>query len=477
MILYFFGFNESFDGEDGIAAFKKDLTTTIKEAQQANFSGKGAPRIALISPIAFENTGDKNLPNGKEHNQRIAMYTQAMKEVAEATDVEFANVFAPTKELFAETDDRLTLNGCHLNEDGYRQFGPILLKALFNKSVSQFNKKLQDELDDKNFHWWHRYRAVNGFSIYGDRGLAGTDGSGKLNNRMVMERERAILDEMVANRDRRAWAIAKGQQVSAVVDDSNTQEFLEPITNVGAPNDKETKKGKLGSLEYLGAAEQVKLFELAPGFKIELVASEEQFPELANPVALQFDNQGRPWVAVMPSYPHWKPKSKLDDKIIILEDKNGDGKTDVCKTFAGGLHQPTGFEPGKGGVFVAQQPDVLFLQDTDGDDKADTRIRKLAGFDSADSHHGIAAFEWGPGGQLYFQEGTFKFSQVECPHGPTRLAEGGIWVYNPVTEKLSVHASLAFSNPWGHCFDKWGQNFIAMRPWLFLLGHTHHGPR
>ena len=52
-----------------------------------------------------------------------------------------------------------------------------------------------------------------------------------------------------------------------------------------------------------------------------------------------------------------------------------------------------------------------------GDDKADTRIRKLVGFDSADSHHGIAAFEWGPGGGLYFQEGTFKFSQVESPYG------------------------------------------------------------
>ena len=200
---------------------------------------------------------------------------------------------------------------------------------------------------------------------------------------------------------------------------------------------------------------------MAPGFEISLVASEETFPELANPVSLQFDNKGRPWVSVMPSYPHWKPKSKLDDQLLILEDTDGDHKTDICKVFAGGLHQPTGFALGKGGAYVAVQPDILFLKDIDGDDRADTRIRKLVGFDSADSHHGIAAFEWGPGGNLYFQEGTFKFSQVESPYGLTRLAEGGIWYYNPVTERLGVHASLAFSNPWGHVFDRWGQNFIG----------------
>ena len=110
---------------------------------------------------------------------------------------------------------------------------------------------------------------------------------------------------------------------------------------------------------------------------------------------------------------------------------------------------------------MAQQPDILFLTDKDGDDKEDTRIRKLVGFCSADSHHGIAAFEWGPGGRLYFNEGTFKYSQVESPYGLTRLQEGGIWMYDPRTEKFGAHVSLTFSNPWGHVFDPWGQNFIG----------------
>jgi putative membrane-bound dehydrogenase-like protein len=107
------------------------------------------------------------------------------------------------------------------------------------------------------------------------------------------------------------------------------------------------------------------------------------------------------------------------------------------------------------------QPDIWFQKDSDGDDHADVTVRQLVGFDSADSHHGIAAFEWGPDGGLYFQEGTFKYSQVETNDGVHRLAEGGVWRYDPRTQEFQVHVSFAFANPWGHCFDRWGQNFIG----------------
>ena len=461
VVLYFFGFNESFDGMEGLDEFKTSLTELVKEAKEQNYSGSGAPRIALVSPIAFENTGDANLPDGSEQNKNIAAYSKAIGEVAAAEGVSFVDVFTPTKALFEREQKRLTLNGSHLNEEGYKAFAPIFLNATFGEGTAELDAKVKAEVDDKNFHWWHRYRAVNGFSIYGDRGKAGQDGSRKLNNEMVMEREREILDQMTATRDARVWKLAKRESIAEKPDDSNTLPFLEPTTNVGGPDDKQAKAGKLGTLDYLSAEEQLPLFKLADGFEINLVASEEEFPELANPVSLQFDNKGRLWVSVMPSYPHWKPKSKLDDKLLIFEDHNKDGKADECKVFADGLHQPTGFEMGRGGVYIAQQPDILFVTDEDGDDKADTRIRKLVGFCTADSHHGIAAFEWGPGGQLYFCEGTFKYSQVESPYGLTRLQEGGVWRYDPRTEKFGAHVSLTFSNPWGYVYDPWGQSFIG----------------
>jgi putative membrane-bound dehydrogenase-like protein len=461
VVMYFFGFNESFAGKKGLAKFTKDLSELVKETQGKDF-GMGNPRVILVSPIAFENTGDPNLPDGSEQNPNLAIYTEAIGKVASDTGAGFADIFTPTKALFETTDENLTINGAHLSETGYAALAPILDQALFgSEGQPTEDAKLKAAVDDKNFHWFHRYRAVNGYSIYGARGKAGRDGSGTYNNTDVMERERSVLDEMTANRDARIWAIASGKEVPAEVDDSNTLPFIEPKTNVGLPDDPNAKRGKLGSLDYLNAEEQQKLFKLGDGYEIQLVASEEQFPDLANPVALNFDNKGRLWVATMASYPHWKPKTPMNDKLLILEDTDGDGDADECKVFADDLHQPTGFEIGHGGVYVARQPDILFIKDTNGDDKADTSEIALTGFCSADSHHGIAAFEWGPGGNLYFQEGTFKFSQIESPYGLTRLMEAGVWRYDPRTEKFGVYASMAFANPWGHVFDPWGQSFIG----------------
>jgi putative membrane-bound dehydrogenase-like protein len=465
VLLFFFGYGESFGGREGLESFAGDLTRLIEETKKQDYSGEGPARIVLISPIAFNDTGDPNLPNGVEHNERLELYAGAMRYVAERQAVGFVDLFTPTQEMFALSPQRLTRDGAHLNDAGYVALAPILVEGLFgpgdpNDAVSkQPRERLRAEIGDKNFHWWHRYRAVNGYSIYGTRSQAGFDGTYR--NRDVMERERTILDQMCANRDQRIWELARGHRVPEAADDSNTLPFILPKTNVGGPDDKNREAGKLGTLDYLNASEQEKRFKLAPGYEINLFASEEDFPELANPVAMNFDNAGRLWVSVMPSYPQWQPKTKLDDKLLILEDHNHDGRADVCKVFAGGLHQPTGFELGHNGVFVAQQPDVLFLTDEDGDDRADTRIRRLVGFDTADSHHGLAAFEWGPGGALYFQEGTFKQSQVETIEGNIRLSDAGVWRYEPRSEKFSVHVSLAMANPWGHVFDRWGQNFIA----------------
>ena len=99
--------------------------------------------------------------------------------------------------------------------------------------------------------------------------------------------------------------------------------------------------------------------------------------------------------------------------------------------------------------------------DTNGDDKADERRILLHGFGTEDSHHSIHAFTWGPGGDLYFQEGTFLHSQVETPYGPVRLEDAGVFRYEPRTEKLSVFVTYGFANPWGHVVDRWGQNFIS----------------
>ena len=218
-----------------------------------------------------------------------------------------------------------------------------------------------------------------------------------------------------------------------------------------------------GSLDLSSQDPKVALERLhpAPGYEVSLFASEREFPELANPLAMTFDTRGRLWVITSPTYPHVGPDETPNDKVVILEDTNRDGKADRLKVFADGLYIPTGFALGDGGVYVSQQPNLMFLQDTNGDDKADVRRVILHGFGTEDSHHSIHAFQWGPDGALYFQEGTFLHSQVETPYGPVRLEEAGVWRYEPRTEKLSVFVSYPFANPWGHVIDRWGQNFIS----------------
>ncbi len=145
----------------------------------------------------------------------------------------------------------------------------------------------------------------------------------------------------------------------------------------------------------------------------------------------------------------------------MLEDTNRDGRADKSTVFADQLYIPTGFALGDGGVYIAQQPTLMFMRDTNGDGKADERRILLHGFGTEDSHHSIHAWQWGPDGALYFQEGTFLHSQVETPYGPRRLAYAGVWRYEPRTEKLDVFVSYPFANPWGHVIDRWGQNFIS----------------
>ena len=198
------------------------------------------------------------------------------------------------------------------------------------------------------------------------------------------------------------------------------------------------------------------------GLKVELFADESMFPELVNPVQMAFDTQGRLWVAAWRTYPHWKPTEPMNDKLLILEDTNGDGRADVCKTFAGDIHNPTGFEFWNGGVLVAQGPDLLFLKDTNGDDKYDIKERLVHGFDTADTHHTINSFTLDPGGSVYMQEGTFHHSQIETPWGPPRrLANGGVFRYEPRQQKTDIYVTFGFANPHGHAFDAWGQDIVV----------------
>jgi putative heme-binding domain-containing protein len=456
VVFAFFGYNESFAGEAGLDKFKKDLADFVDHTRSQHYNGKSAPQLVLFSPISHETPRDHNLPDASLNNRRLELYTNAMEDVARAKGVPFVDLLRPTRDLYAKSNVPLTINGVHLNEEGNRLLAAVIERGLFPdgpaiKRDARALEKLHQAVLDKNFYWFNRYRTVDGYSIYGGRaGLTFVDGQ---TNRVVAQREMEVLDVMTANRDRHVWEVAQGHD--SKVDDGNTPPFIPVKTN-------KPGSGPHGEHLFLSGEDAISKMTVAKGMKVTLFASEKEFPELAKPVQMAFDARGRLWVAAWPTYPHWKPKEEMNDKLLILEDTDGDGKADKCTVFADHLHCPTGFEFYNGGVLIAQAPDLMFLKDTNGDGKADVRLRVLSGLDSADTHHTANSFALDPGGALYFQEGTFHHTQVETPYGPPlRNANAGVYRYEPRTQKFDAYVTYGFANPHGHAFDYWGQDIVV----------------
>lgn len=183
--------------------------------------------------------------------------------------------------------------------------------------------------------------------------------------------------------------------------------------------------------------DQMDRFQVADGFEVNLFATD---PMVVKPIQMNWDAQGRLWVVSSTIYPHIRPGETANDKILVIEDTDRDGKADKSTVFAEGLFTPTGLLPGDGGVYVANSTEILHLKDTDGDGKADERTKILSGFGTGDTHHLIHTFRWGPDGLMYFNQSIYIYSHVETPYGIRRLEGGGVWQYNTKTQQLEVFA-------------------------------------
>ena len=202
---------------------------------------------------------------------------------------------------------------------------------------------------------------------------------------------------------------------------------------------------------------QAAAFNLPEGMEIQLVASD---PMIAKPVQMNFDSKGRLWLVSSGMYPHIVPGAEENDKVLILEDTNGDGVADKRTVFADNLHIPTAVLPADGGAYVANSTEIIFLKDTDGDGKADQRRVVLSGFGTEDTHHIVHTFEQGPDGMLYFLQSIYIHSHLETPYGVRRLMGGGIWHFRPETQRAEI-LSKGLINPWGFIFDEHGQTFAT----------------
>ena len=452
VVFAMFGYNESFAGPSGAESYRKLLVEFVQKIRSCQPNGKDFPRIVLFSPIAFEDLDDQNLPDGKTHNRNLTAFTQATERAARDTGVAYVNLFEPTIQLYQKLERPLTINGIHLNEFGNARVAEVIAEALLKNKVSATSslQNIRDAVLDKNWHWHNRYRATDGNDVWGGRsGLRFVDDQ---SNAEVLQHELLMLDVMTANRDKLIWATALGKKHE--VNDGNVPAPIKVVSNVGGGS-KSSRAEKEGTINYLSPEESMNQFALREGFKINLFADEKQYPELINPVQLQVDSSGRLWAAVWPTYPKWEPLKEMNDALLILPDENGDGKADRIIEFAK-VHNPLGFEFWNGGVLVTSGPDLLFLRDNDGDDKADERQVIFQGLGTSDTHHAANNLLFGPDGGVYWQSGIFLQHNHEHPWGPS-LATGSSAMYrfDPRRHTIALHGSNA-PNPHGIALDYWG---------------------
>ncbi|MEX2577784.1 MAG: PVC-type heme-binding CxxCH protein [Verrucomicrobiales bacterium] len=459
-----FGYNESFDGIEAIDSFKARLATWLIDLKTSAFNGESGPRLVLVSPIANENV--EGVPAADLNNERLAAYTKAMAEVAAEQEVGFADVFETTRAAMADDESSLTFNGAHLVEEGYERLAGHLFSEVFGTSAPDPNAALREVVVDKNRQFFRRYRPLNTFYYTGGR----SKDHGYLDFLPAMRN----FDIMTANREKRAWEIVRSQSAgvdspgdaspgdASAIDDSNVPPLDDVVESMGAN-------------EWLSPADELAAFRVDPRFEVNLFASEEEFPDIANPIQMRWDAQGRLWVSCSTTYPHVYPGQEPNDKIVILEDTAGDGKADKSTVWADDVHIPLSFELYQDGIYVSEEPHLSLLRDTDGDGKADWRRHVSTGFGTEDSHHALHDFVWTPDGELLFRESIFHNSQVETPYGPVRAKNSAWFQFRPVTQKLVTFGAYPNTNPWGVTFDDWG-NHVASHPIFASAFHATNPP-
>jgi putative membrane-bound dehydrogenase-like protein len=232
----------------------------------------------------------------------------------------------------------------------------------------------------------------------------------------------------------------------------------------------------------------VKAMALPDGFRATVFAAE---PDVVQPISFTIDARGRLWVAEALNYGSWQPTGK--DRIVILEDTDGDGKCDKRTVFYEGFNYVTGIEVGFGGVWVISPPKLCFVPDRDGDGKPDGPSEVvLDGFGYKESRHNLVnGFTWGPDGWLYGGHGRTSPSDVGRPGDPAAKrvhCDGGVYRINvaKLLAKREAEAREVFetfadgtTNPWGVDFDDTGACFVSncVNPHLFhMIQGGHYEP-
>ena len=413
VIILGYGMAASLPGGSTPETFRQNLERLLDTAAPARFLIVGAPPrfpLPTDSPAAI-----------KAHTGSLASINAILSETASKRDIPFVSL----DEI--ERSPAFTQNGIHLTSDGYKAAARAIEKSLGWKTVAWDRggpaASLRAHIIKKNDWFFHRSRPTNMAYIFGFRKGEQGRNAGEI----------PAFDALVEKQDA---IIAKMRDLSTAIPLEPVRTESEFAANTPQPHP---------------------VFTVADGYQVTLWAEN---PLLHKPTQMNFDPQGRLWVASTETYPQIEVGQTPDDKIIVLQDTTGDGKADKSTVFADGMLIPTGLLPGDGGVYVGQSTDLLHFKDTNGDGKADVKTRVLSGFGTEDTHHNLHTLRRGPDGRIWMNQSIYTRTDTETPHGIVRLKSGGIFRFDPRDSKLET-VFYGWCNAWGHQFDKYGQSFVT----------------
>ncbi len=418
-----YGMASSFAGEAGLPRFADDMTRLMDTIQEQ--TGDTPVRFVILSPVPHFRRPSP-LPDPDAHNRVLARYAESLRDLAARRGAAFVSLFDGFR---GRLDEPLSDNGIHLNAAGYRAAAELLEAGLGWPAgpwrTSPQAERLRQAIRKKSEWFFYRSRPENMAYIFGFRR--------REQGQNAVEIPR--FDPLIAAEEARIAALRALRPVELPPEPPvRTASAVAKLTPQPHPT-----------------------FRVADGCEVTLWAEN---PLLAKPIQMNFDPRGRLWVATSEVYPQVEPGQTPNDKIIILEDTNGDGRADKATVFADGLLIPTGVEPGDGGAYVAQSTELLHFRDSDGDGKADVRRTVLSGFGTEDTHHNLHTLRWGIDGRIWMNQSVYTRTDTETPHGVTRLKAGGVMRLDPRTQRFDI-LFRGWWNPWGHQFDDFGQSFLT----------------
>ncbi len=210
------------------------------------------------------------------------------------------------------------------------------------------------------------------------------------------------------------------------------------------------------------AEEVARSMQLPEGFQASVFAAE---PDVVQPIAFTQDDRGRLWVVECLSYPNWqKEDGPGQDRVLIFEDQDGDGRFDKRTVFLDNGRNLSGIEWGFGGVWLCSTPNLVFVPDKNADDVPDGPEEILLAGWSLDAKHNVFnGLTWGPDGWLYGLNGITATSLVGKPGTPENERTPmncGVWRIHPVSKQFEI-VMHGTTNPWGLDYDENGQFFIT----------------